>query len=148
MEIRILSSEKRVRVWGSMAQFGIPLDPISLDYLKKDGFGGGEARAIGCIGWIWGQWLSKTPPAEIQRQVEPFVDRGMEMQTLSTKFEKRPLHDLLLLHCAIFSCGDARIKKLAERVVASAAALVLSPRIECLSIPVQALAYSSPSSRG
>jgi hypothetical protein len=104
------------------------LDRISLDYLKKDGFGGGEARGIGCLGWIWGQWLLETPAAEIRKQVEPFVDRGMEMQTLSTKFDKRPVHDLFLLHCAIFSCGDAKIRTLAERVVDSAGINGHSPR--------------------
>jgi hypothetical protein len=128
MDIRTLNLANNAEVWGIMAQFGAAFDQISLAYLKEKGFGDGRTRSVGCLGWIWMQWLSKTPPAEIQRQVEPFVDRGMEMQTLSTKFEKRPLHDLLLLHCAIFSCGDARIKKLAERVVDSAGANGHHPR--------------------
>lgn len=119
MELGILNLANRLRVWGAMAQFGTSLDHVSLDYLKKDGFGDGTTRSYGCLGWIWGQWLSKTPPAEIRRLVEPFVERGMEMQTLSTKFEKRALHDLLLLHCAIFACSDDHLKRMAERIVDS-----------------------------
>lgn len=46
-----------------------------------------------------------------------FVERGIQMQDLSPRFEERPLHDLYLLHCAIFAGGDGLLKSLAERVV-------------------------------
>lgn len=128
MEIRLLNLERRVRIWGTMARFGTGLDQLALDYLKEDGFGDGETRSVGCLGWIWAQWLLKIPPSEIHRQVEPFVARGMEMQTLSTRFEKRPVHDLLLLHCAIFGCRGALIERLAERSVDSAGANGHRPR--------------------
>ena len=119
MNLTISNLANKVSDWGAMAQFGTHLDQTSLDYLKRTGFGDGKTRSFGCLGWIWGQWLAKTPPADIRKLVEPFVERGMEMQSLSTKFEKRPLHDLLLLHCAIFACSDDHLKRLAERLVDS-----------------------------
>ena len=128
MEIRVLSLERRIRISGTMARFGTPLDQAALDYLKEDGFGDGETRSVGCLGWIWGQWLSKALSSEILRQVEPFVDRGMEMQALPSQFEKRPLHDLFLLHCAIFCCKDAQVRMVAERAIDSNGANGHSPR--------------------
>jgi hypothetical protein len=119
MDTSISNLANQLRVWGAMAQFGTPLDQVSLDYLQRSGFGDGRTRSYGCLGWIWAQWLSKTPPAEIRHQVEPFVQRGMEMQTLSMNFENRPLHDLLLVHCAIFACSDDNLNRLAERMVDS-----------------------------
>lgn len=105
------------RVWGIMAQFGKPIDQETKEYLEEEGLGDGRTRAIGCLGWIWSQWLLQTSPTAIREQVEPFVERGMEMQELSSKFSMRPLHDIYLLQCAIFASDEAQLKKLAQRVV-------------------------------
>lgn len=100
-----------------MARFDSPIDAKTASFLREKGFADGRSRAVGCLGWIWCQWLNAGPEQEIQTRVELFVDRGMEMQDTTTLFYMRPMHDVLLLHCAIFASKGTQLKKLAERVV-------------------------------
>jgi hypothetical protein len=128
MNLKIEKLQPRARVWERMAQFGQPIDPATLAYLKEDGLGDGEARAVGCMGWIYSQWLMAGPATEIHKRVEEFVERGMKMQSLSPKFYKRPVHDLYLLHCAIFGSSDEQLKTLAKRVVDGSGYKKYTPR--------------------
>ncbi len=100
-----------------MAMFDQTLTQDAIDFLLEDGFADGRTRAVGCMGWIWGKWLQSTAPDEIRHKIESFVERGMEMQSLSNRFLMRPEHDLYLLHCAIFACDNATLVKVAERLV-------------------------------
>ena len=100
-----------------MAQFGKPIDDVTRGYLEEEGFGDGRTRAVGCMGWIWSQWLERAPAIRIRETVEPFVARGMEMQRSSSKFYLRPVHDLYLLHCAIFASSDSQLNDVAKGVI-------------------------------
>src|SRR5882672_1931154 len=103
IKLKVEKLLSNARVWEIMAQFGKPVDDVTKNYLKEEGFGDGRTRAVGCMGWIWSQWLLTTEKVGVRRRVESFVARGMEMQKLSSKFYMRPMHDLYLLHCAIFA---------------------------------------------
>src|SRR5258708_34659341 len=83
-----------------MAQFDAPIDETTKTFLQERGFSDAKTRAVGCMTWIWQQWLLETPCSVISKRVESFVDRGMDMQHISAKFHMRPMHDLYLLHCA------------------------------------------------
>jgi len=117
IKITIENLLSNARVWEIMAQFGKPIDAVTANYLREAGFGDGRTRSVGCMGWIWCQWLLHGEIVEIRKRVESFVERGMEMQEQSSKFNMRPMHDLYLLHCAIFASSETQLKKLAERVV-------------------------------
>src|SRR5256885_1417914 len=97
MVLEVENLSLRERIWRIMARFGMPLDKNALDYLKEEGLGDGATRAIGCLGWIWTQWLLETPGPTILKEVQIFVDRGLEMQKVSRKFYERPLNDVYLL---------------------------------------------------
>lgn len=86
------------------------------DVLRREGWGG------------FGQWLLGTPCSEISDVVEPFINRGMEIQERLPCQRMRGLHDLFLLHCAIFASSDRQLRQLAERVVDAAGAKGEPPR--------------------
>jgi hypothetical protein len=115
------------KVWGIMASFGTPLSPADLTYLKANGLNDGRTKAVGCIGWIWSKWLLGEKIEDISNNVEPFVKRGMEMKSLSRKFMGRPMHDLLLLHCAILGSNEAQLNQLAETILDSSGFLKYEP---------------------
>src|SRR5688572_19021105 len=102
-----------------MAALDSPIDADTEAYLQRRGFSDARTKAVGCMNWIWCQWLQAGPETKIRQRVEAFVDRGMEMQDKSSQFYMRSRHDLYLLHCAIFGSSRAQIRKLAERVVDS-----------------------------
>ena len=68
------------------------------------------------MGWIWRQWLSGASKKAISQKVEPFVVRGLELRDLSQSYHMLPLHDLFLLHCAIFASEESQLRLVAERV--------------------------------
>ncbi len=115
--LKIKNLPLNLRVWQIMAQFGKPIDDVTRGYLEEEGFGDGRTRAVGCMGWIWSQWLERAPAIRIRETVEPFVARGMEMQRSSSKFYLRPVHDLYLLHCAIFASSDSQLNDVAKGVI-------------------------------
>lgn len=98
-----------------MAEFGKPITEFDLAYLKEKGLL--FVSAVGCMEWIWFQWLVGGTAAKIRKRVEPFLARGMEMQRISSQFYMRPRHDLYLLHCAIFAANDTQLEKIAKGVV-------------------------------
>jgi hypothetical protein len=52
----------------------------------------------------------------LTKKVEPFVTRALEMRELSQSYHMLPLHDLYLLHCAIFGSPDSQLRTVAEKV--------------------------------
>src|SRR5204863_492721 len=103
------------RIAGIMASFGKPIDRITREYLLNTGLD--YVRVVGCMKWLWFQWLLNGPESVVRERVEAFVADGMERQTISPQFHHRPRHDLLLLHCAIFASPHTQLLSLAEQVV-------------------------------
>jgi hypothetical protein len=102
-----------------MAEFERAIDARMISFLKEDGFDAVKVRASGCLGWIWCQWLLGTPASKIASQVGPFIKRGLEMKKLSTVFKGRPIHDLFLLHCAIFTASNEELQEVAQETLDS-----------------------------
>ena len=100
----------------SFAQFGKPIEKDDLAFLAGNGLKAAAHRASHCMGWIWRQWLLGTSRSLLRKRVEPFVDRGLDLRERSRSYDYLAIHDLFLLHCAIFVCGDAQIRKVAERI--------------------------------
>lgn len=115
MQVEFDNARHEANIWQQMALFEQPVDKLWLNYLKQDGLT--FVENVGCMGWIWMQWLLGTPPREICEKVGPFIKRGMEIQRLSPLFHHRPRHDLYLLHCAIFAASDTELKNVARKVV-------------------------------
>lgn len=115
MNLVIEKLEDSTRIAGTMASFGKPMDQATRDYLLHEGMD--YVRVVGCLKWLWFQWLSKAPAQVVRERIEAFVSDGMERQRLSPLFYNRPRHDLLLLHCAIFGSSPAQLVRLAKQVV-------------------------------
>jgi len=116
MELKIDGIEMMLKKKMALAAFGRPVDD-RLVYSRDKSFSSAQGLGEGGMGWVWCHWLQGTPPDEICSVVEPFVNRGMEIQALIPNQRKRGLHDLFLLHCAIFASSDAQLQQLAERVI-------------------------------
>lgn len=115
MKLTIIDLPRRIQISATMAQFGKPISPAMREFLLEDGLD--DCIVVGCMGWIWFQWLAGAPANEIRDHVTAFVDRGMEMQQLSPQFNNRPRHDLFLLSCAIFASTESQLLKLAQQSV-------------------------------
>jgi hypothetical protein len=122
---QIPTSAKRIKVLGlsesarkdeGFAQFGKPIEKDDIAFLAGNGLQAAAHRAAHCMGWIWRQWLLGTSGDVLFRRVEQFVDRGLDLRERSRSYDYVALHDLFLLHCAIFVCGNAQLKTVAERV--------------------------------
>jgi hypothetical protein len=103
----------------NLGSLGRPLSsavPPSL----RDNFSTPRCQAEGGMGWIWCQWLLEAPAQQIQKEIAFLVNRGMQLQKkMSGPLRYRALHDLWLLHCAIFASTDKQLRQLAEDVVDS-----------------------------
>lgn len=128
MNLRIENLLSNIKVWETVAQFGHPIDETIKRYLQEDGFDGARTRSVACLAWAWGQWLSNAAKPMIQSHVESFVERGLEMEELSSLFYMRPIHELYLLHCAIFASTDAQLKEVASRVIDASGFKTYKPR--------------------
>ena len=117
MNVTVENLTTRAATFETMAEFGKPIDESMSRFLQNEGFSGARVRAVGCLGWIWCQWLMKTSLESIRERVAAFVERGMQIQDKPSKFYMRSRHDLYLLHCAIFASPADQLRKLAERVV-------------------------------
>ena len=126
MKLKVRNLEGRIDFYGeALAGLGQPLDK-RLD--PDDGFSIARCQAEGGMGWAFCQWLKGTPGEEIRRQIEFIVDRGMKMQQRRVVPRYRCLHDLWLLHCAIFASGLDQLLALAERVVDASGTKEFEPR--------------------
>lgn len=99
-----------------LAELDKRISKTTKKYLQKEGFLIPRAFAGYCMSWVWYQWLLEGKVLEIRERVESFVSRGLKMRELSSIHCMRSIHDLYLLHCAIFACSDELLRKVAERV--------------------------------
>ena len=96
-----------------------PLAPGNLTYLQEEGLADAECKACFCLDWIWGEWMAKTPAAEIRAVSSPVIDRGLKLRDLSPKFSHRSRHDILLLAVAAVAGSQDQILRVAEGSVDS-----------------------------
>ncbi len=116
MKITVTDLEDSVRTAEIMARFGDPITEATARGLLKVGLRDAAVRAVGCVGWIWRQWLLVTPKEEISARVEPFVERSLQLRDMASTYVGVALHDLFLLHCAIFACTNEQLREVAERI--------------------------------
>lgn len=107
--------EESLRIATIVAEFGKTPSQMDKEYLLETGLLNG--RVVGCMKWLWFQWLSNGSPELVREQVTKFVQRGIEEQKFSPQFHERPRHDLLLLQCAIFASSQSQLIALANQVV-------------------------------
>lgn len=117
MKLTVETLEYSADTAAIMAEFGRPLSEIDLRVLKRDGFSAARGLARHCMKWNWLQWLLAGPTDQIRSNVGAFVDKGMNMQEMSSLPYMRPQADLYLLHCAIFGSSPGQLEELAARVV-------------------------------
>lgn len=116
MNVRVLQLTESARKAEVQAEFDKPIDDSMRVGLLKSGLSASAHRASSCMGWIWRQWLSGASKKAISKKVEPFVARGLELRDLCQSYHMLPLHDLFLLHCAIFASEESQLRLVAERV--------------------------------
>jgi hypothetical protein len=117
MKIVAQELSRSLYIGATLAEFGKPIDDKTKSLVQE--YGLSEGRSVGCLKWIWHQWLAGAPATEIRDRVEPLVKLGMEMRLLTAKFEGRVMHDLFLLHCAALVCNETQLYDLAVQVVDS-----------------------------
>ncbi len=115
-KVKVLGLSESIRIAESLARFGKPIEQADLNFLAGNGLQDAAHRASSCMGWIWRQWLLGASKDTLAKCVEPFVDRGLEFRERSRSYDYLALHDLFLLHCAIFASRDAQVKIVAERI--------------------------------
>ncbi len=114
--IKVLGLSETARKAEGQAQFGKSIQESDLAFLAGNGLQDAAHRALNCMGWIWRQWLLGAEKHLLSRQVEPFVTRGLEFRDRTRSYDYLALHDLYLLHCAIFASSDSQLKTVAERL--------------------------------
>jgi hypothetical protein len=114
--IQVLGLPESIRKAENFAKFGKPIDDDDLRYLAGRGLKDAAHRASNCMGWTWRQWLKGASKDLLSSRVEPFVERGLELRDRSQSYDYLPLHDLFLLHCAIFATSDSLLKTVSQRV--------------------------------
>ncbi len=116
-KIKVLNLQETAQIAAQLAEFGRPFDEsYRIGLLKAGGLQYACHYAEWCMGWIWRQWLAGKPTEIIREQVEPFIERGLELRKHSQSYDHLPQHDLFLLHCAIFACDEPQLKKVVETV--------------------------------
>lgn len=128
MSLTIEDLAQQGNVFEKMVQFGKPFSQLELNLLKNDGFSVARSKASSCMAWIWTQWLLKADGEKVERIVSDFVARGLETHKLTSNFHYRTLHDLFLLHCAIYASSDSQLEAVAKAVVDSSGAYGSVPR--------------------
>lgn len=116
VNIKVIGLAESIRKAENFAKFGKPIEKADLAFLAGNGLQEAAHRASNCMGWIWRQWLLGTPADVLSRYVEPFVARGLELRERSQSYDHLAVHDLYLLHCAIFACDDLLLKTVSERI--------------------------------
>jgi hypothetical protein len=116
MKITVTDLEDSARTSEIMARFGDPITEATARTVIKVGLRDTACRAVGCMGWNWRQWLLGSLKQDISARVEPFVERSLQMREMTSSYVGVPLHDLYLLHCAIFGSTKEQLRKVAERI--------------------------------
>jgi hypothetical protein len=115
-DIKVLSLSESARKTEGFAKFDLAIEESDLRFLLGNGLKGAAHRAAHCLGWVWRQWLMGVPSKAFSSRLERFVDRGLELRARSTSYHMLAVHDLYLLHCAIFASGPAQLRKVAEQI--------------------------------
>jgi hypothetical protein len=114
--LKVIGLSEAIRNDERFAQFEKPIEKSDLAFLMGNGLQDAVHRAEHCMGWIWRQWLRGTPKGEFSKRIEMFIERGLELRERCQSYDYLPLHDLFLLHCAIFASGDSQLRTVAEKV--------------------------------
>src|SRR6267142_291598 len=88
MNLKIERLQESASTAEIMASFEKPLDKV---------------RVVGCMKWLWFQWLLRSSPKAITERTTAFVADEMKRMRFSPLFNHRPRHNVLLLQCAIYA---------------------------------------------
>lgn len=113
MRVTVADVEDAARNAGLLAELGRPLDESDC---VGDAFKHASIYAQSCLGWIWRQWLLANSATTIRSQVEPLVERGLQIRDRCRSVYQRYRHDLFLLHCAIFASPEEQLRRVVEAV--------------------------------
>jgi len=116
INVKVLGLSESIRKAENFAKFGKPIEKSDLTFLAGNGLQDAAHRASSCMGWVWRQWLNGASKDMLAGRVEAFVDRGLELRKQSTSYDFLALHDLYLLHCAIFASGESQLGTVAEQI--------------------------------
>ena len=119
LNVKVLGLEDSSQKAEDLARFGEPIDESDIKYVAARGLKDAAHRASNCMGWIWRQWLMGTPKEDISRRVEPFIERGLQLRSKTLTYDFLALHDLYLLHCAIFASGEGQLKTVVQTITSS-----------------------------
>jgi len=117
MNLKIERLQESASTAEIMASFEKPLDKITKKFLLNDGLD--YVRVVGCMKWLWFQWLLRGSPKAITERTTAFVAEEMKRMKFSPLFNHRPRHNVLLLQCAIYASPKDQLLSLAEQVVDS-----------------------------
>jgi len=105
MNLTIQQLKRSAEIAEIMAAFEKPIDQVTRKFLLETGLD--HVRVVGCLKWLWFQWLLNGAPSLVRDRVAAFVADEITRLNLSPQFDERPRHNLLLLHCAIFASSQA-----------------------------------------
>lgn len=114
--LKVAALAESVRKGEAAAEFGRPLNEADAKFMLGNGLQAALHRAEKCLGWVWRQWLLGAAREEISQRVAPFVERGLEYRDRCRSYDYVALHDLYLLHCAIFGGNQSQLKRVAAAV--------------------------------
>jgi hypothetical protein len=96
-KLSVLNLEETTRIAAQLAEFGKPFDEsYRIGLLKAGGLKYACHYAECCMGWIWRQWLAGISRSIIRQQVEPFIERALELRKRSQSYDHLPQHDLFI----------------------------------------------------
>lgn len=101
----------------TLSAFGKPLSQSNLESLRDSGFLLLRGHSVNCMTWLWMQWLQSGSIKQIKHNVRVFIDRSLEMKSISSHAYFRAYADLFLLHCAIFGATTKQLRLVAESVL-------------------------------
>lgn len=127
-KLTILGLESQTRIWETLAHFPDSLSSRSIGSHRIDDMENGGSLGVGCMGWVWGQWLANGDVSRIRSRISAFVERGMSMQRTSSNSRRRAQNDLFLLACASFASNSQQLEELAQQSVDAAGWGSFSPK--------------------
>jgi len=115
--IKVADLQETIERDEAKSQFDKKITDDDILGVLKIGMRDAHFRAVGCMGWIWRKWLQGASKKEIASKVRLLVKRNLELRTHMRSYdESLPLHDVILLHCAIFALENDELKNVAEQV--------------------------------
>jgi hypothetical protein len=126
MTVTIQDLDREMQIAEIMAAFDKPMSETARNFLQKTGLD--YVRVVGCMKWLWLQWLSNGTKSFVCERVTAFVDDEIERLALSPLSHHRARHNLLLLQCAIFAAKGEQLLRLALQVVEASGFREFVPR--------------------